>query len=193
VSGEKTGRKTRRVRLFIAASLDGCIAGPRGGIDWLFHDQDYGYADFLASVDTVLMGRKSYEASLTLGQWPKRLALWVFTRSPKAFANRRFTFTDASPAEVVARLRKQKGRDLWLLGGGELVKAFLERGLVDEMMVAVHPLVLGRGIPLFPPGTRRTALRLAESHAYDSGLVMLTYKVEKPGRRPAKTVRRSSR
>ena len=178
---------SRRVRLFIAASLDGYIAGPRGGIDWLFHDQDYGYEDFLASVDTVLMGRKSYEASLTLGEWPRRLALWVFTRSPKAFANKRFTFTDQPPAEVVARIRKERGRDLWLLGGGELVKAFLDAGLIDEMMVAIHPIVLGRGIPLFPPGTRRTGLRLTDSRAYDSGLVMLTYEAER------KKVRRPSR
>ena len=67
------------------------------------------------------------------------------------------------------------------------MKAFLDAGLIDEMMVAIHPIVLGRGIPLFPPGTRRTGLRLTDSRAYDSGLVMLTYEAER------KKVRRPSR
>lgn len=184
----------RRVRLFIAASLDGYIAGPKGGIDWLFHDQDYGYEAFLASVDTVLMGRRSYEASLGLGAWPRRLGLWVFTRNPGAFDNPRFHFTAEPPARVVARIRRAKGADLWLLGGGELVGAFLDAGLLDEIVVAIHPIVLGRGLPLFPAGTRRTALRLTASRGYDSGLVLLTYRVGKAARpRAAAKVRRPSR
>jgi dihydrofolate reductase len=185
-----TGPEPRNVRLFIATSLDGYIAGPRGGINWLFHDQDYGYTDFAASVDTVLMGRKSYEALLALvddWQLPEHLAQWVFTRHPELFDDPRVTFTARPPADVVARIRRKKGKHLWLLGGGALVKAFLHAGLVDEMMVAVHPIVLGRGIPLFPEGTRRTALRLAGSRAYGSGLVMLTYEVGKGKvRRPAR-------
>lgn len=184
---------TRRVRLFIASSLDGYIAGPKGGIDWLFHDQDYGYTEFAASVDTVLMGRRSYDASLAFEPWPyPGMAAWVFTRHPEAFPrasdDARVTFTARPPAEVVERIRKRKGKDLWLLGGGELVRAFLDAGLVDEIVLAIHPVVLGRGIPLFPEGTRRTSLRLAGSRAYDSGLVMLTYEVKKAGK-----VRRPSR
>jgi dihydrofolate reductase len=179
---------SRRVRLFIAASLDGYIAGPRGGIDWLFHDQDYGYTEFAASVDTVLMGRKSYEASLAFEPWPyPGMAAWVFTRHPEVFDDDRVTFTARPPAEVVARIRKEKGKDLWLLGGGALVKAFLDDGLIDEIFLAVHPIVLGRGIPLFPEGTRRTGLRLTGSRAYDSGLAMLRYAVRKERlRRPSR-------
>lgn len=169
---------TRRVRLFIAASLDGCIAGPHGEIDWLFHDQDYGYTEFARSVDTVLMGRRSYEASLAFEPWPyPDMAAWVFTRAAQPPEDERVTFTARPPAEVVATIRKRPGKDLWLLGGGELVRAFLDDGLVDEIAVAVHPLVLGRGLPLFPEGARGTALRLVDSRAYDSGLVMLTYDV----------------
>lgn len=183
-----TRPEPRDVRLFIATSLDGYIAGPKGGIDWLFHDQDYGYTAFARSVDTVLMGRKSYEASLGFGEWPyPDMAAWVFTRRPEAFDDPRVTFTARPPADVVAGIRKKAGKDLWLLGGGEIVRAFLEAGLVDEMAVAVHPVVLGRGIPLFPEGTRRTALRLTGSRAYGSGLVMLTYAVGKGKvRRPAR-------
>jgi len=181
---------SRRVRLFIAASLDGYIAGPKGGIDWLFHDQDYGYTDFAASVDTVLMGRKSYEALLALvddWQLPEHLAQWVFTRHPERFDDERVTFTARPPADVVERIRRKKGKHLWLLGGGALVKAFLDDRLIDEMMVAIHPIVLGRGIPLFPPGTRRTGLRLTDSRAYDSGLVMLRYAVgQRKVRRPSR-------
>jgi len=168
---------TRPVRLFIAASLDGYIAGPAGEIDWLFHDQDYGITPFTESVDTVLMGRKSYEALLGFDPWPyPTLAAWVFTHRPRAYDDARVTFTDRAPADVVAEVRAAPGKDIWLFGGGELVRAFMDARLIDDYVIAVHPVVLGSGLPLFPAGTRRTALTFVDATTYDTGLAILTYR-----------------
>ncbi|MCC6574470.1 MAG: dihydrofolate reductase [Planctomycetes bacterium] len=167
----------RKVQLFIATSLDGYIAGPRGEIDWLFSDQDYGYRRFLAGIDVVLMGRKSYELCLTFPQWPypgRRCV--VFTHAPARYKDARVEFTSRSPAALVRRLRRSHGKNLWLMGGGELVKHFANARLIDEAMIAVHPLVLGGGLALFPAGTRRLALRFVRARAYNSGLVMLSYR-----------------
>lgn len=165
----------RRVRLFIATSLDGLIAGPAHEIDWLFTDQDYGYAAFIASVDTVLMGRRSYDVSCTFAEWPyPGLEVHVFSRMPPA-PDPRVRFTAEPVGRVVSRLRATPGRDLWLLGGGELVGSFLDAGVVDEVVIGIHPLFLGGGIPLVPPGSRRTPLTLRDVQRFDSGLVILTY------------------
>jgi len=165
----------REVRLFIACSLDGFIAGQGDDIDWLLHDADYGYAEFMAGVDTVLMGRRTYELARAFDPWPYAgLRTIVFARRPMA-PDVRVEFTAESPAGVVAALRGQPGRGLYLVGGGLLVAAFLDAGLLDEAIVSVHPLVLGGGVPLFPPGTRRTALRFTDVVAWPSGLVTLRY------------------
>ncbi len=169
-------KHVRKVQLFIATSLDGCIAGPKGEIDWLFSDQDYGYARFLAGIDVILMGRKSYELCLTFGQWPyPKHRCIVFTHQPGKFKDERAEFTSQRPAAVVRNLRKIRGKNLWLMGGGELVKHFANAKLIDEAMIAIHPVVLGGGLPLFPTGTKRLALKLQGAKAYRSGLVMLRY------------------
>ncbi len=170
---------SRRVRLFIATSLDGYIAGPGGALDWLFTDDDYGYDAFLAAVDTIVMGRRTFESVLELGEWPyEELATWVFTRQADLPEDRRGRYTSATPQTWLSGIMTQPGKDIWVVGGGEMIRSFLDARLVDEMTLSVHPVVLGAGTPLFPPGSHRHKLRLLSQRRYDSGLAQLTYVVQ---------------
>ena len=169
----------RRVRLYIATSLDGYIAGPGDALDWLFTDQDYGYDEFIGQVDAIAMGRRTYDIVRGFDEWPyEGKHAWVFTRTDGHEPDPRVTFTSASPAAWLVERFTEGGGDLWLMGGGELARDFLDAHLVDEISVAVHPVILGGGVPLIPPGTHRRTLRLAHSRAWNSGLVMNTYVVQ---------------
>lgn len=170
----------RRVHLFIATSLDGYIAGPNDSLDWLFTDEDYGYDAFIESVDVLAMGRRTFEVVLGLGEWPyagKRT--YVFSRSENPPLDPRVTFTSESPAEWVAARQAEAGGDLWLVGGGELIRDFLDAFVVDDITISVHPTLLGGGLPLLPEGTHRHLLRLVEHRAFDSGLVQMRYVVQR--------------
>lgn len=170
---------SRKVRLFIATSLDGYIAGPGESLDWLFGDADYGYDAFIAEVDTLAMGRRTYEVVKSFGDWPYYgLATWVFTRNGAMPHDGHVEFTAQPPADWLRAIEAKPGKDVWVVGGGELIREFLNARLVDEMTLAVHPVVLGGGIPLFPPGSPRHKLRLARVHSYPSGLVSSTYVVQ---------------
>lgn len=167
---------TRRIIYFVAASLDGFIARTDGNVDWLFHDQDYGFTEFFRNVDTVVQGRKTYEQVLTFGDYPYREKQnFVFSR----------TLSDCEHGEIVnepvanfaARLRRQSGKDIWLVGGGELVASFLSEGLVDDVIVFVHPVLLGDGLRLSPDLIHDVALKLVETESFNSGLVKLRYTV----------------
>lgn len=171
----------RRLQLFIATSLDGYIAGPGGDLAWLFHDADYGYTPFYARVDTVLMGRRTYETALSFPTWPYagRKTVVFSRRGELGVVSPDTVATARAPAEVVAELRARDGDNLWLVGGGELARAFLDADLVDELVVSIHPLLLGGGTPLVPPGTRRTLLTLVGERRFPSGLMQLAYRVER--------------
>jgi dihydrofolate reductase len=172
-------RTTRKIILFIATSLDGYIAGKNGEIDWLFSDQDYGYSKFISGIDTVLMGRKTYEAILTFDKWPyEKLTTYVFSLNPQALKDPRVIVTSAPASTLVAEIRRNPGKDIYLVGGGELVKSFLHEQLIDEIILGIHPVFLGDGIPLIPPGTRRTPMQLADLKRYDSGLITAFYKMK---------------
>lgn len=173
---------TRRLTYFVAASLDGYIAGPGGDLSWRFHDAEYGSAPFFAKVDTVLMGRRTYDAALSLPQWPYagRKAVVFSRRGERAVASPDTVSTSRSPADVVGELRAREGRGLWLVGGGQLAGACFDAQLVDEAVVSIHPLLLGGGTPLVPVGTRATALTLVSERRFPSGLMQLVYRVERP-------------
>ena len=171
---------SRRLQLFIATSLDGYIAGPHGDLTWLFHDGDYGYTPFYERVDTVLMGRRTYETALSFAQWPYagRRAIVFTRRGERAIASPDTVATSRAPADVIGELRAREGGMLWLVGGGELVKACLDATLIDDVVVSIHPVILGGGTPLIPLGTRRTELALTAERRFPSGLVQLAYRVE---------------
>lgn len=166
----------RRVQLFIATSLDGYIARTDGRIDWLFTDADYGYAEFFAGIDTVLMGRRTLEDCLRFDPWPNAGKRTIaFSRTLRVAPRADVECTAEPVAAVVQRLREQPGRHLWLVGGGELIRSFLEADLIDEYIISIHPIVLGEGRPLFPAIGRDVGLRHVGTQAYPSGLVTLRY------------------
>jgi len=171
----------RKVRLFIATSLDGYIAGPDDDLGWLFDDGDYGYAGFYDSIDTVLVGRRTYDVARGFPAWPYAgRKVVVFTRTDAARVTSPDTVaTTRSPADVVGELRARAGKDLWLVGGGQLVQAFMAAGLVDDVIVSIHPLLLGDGIPLVGKGAPRLPLMLVGERRFPSGLVQLTYRADR--------------
>lgn len=168
----------RRVKLFIAMSLDGFIAGPKEEINWLFTDQDYGLARFYKSVDTVLIGRKTYDFMLRHGEKSyKGKQNYVFSRSRKVSDSPDVEYVSQAPATFVRQIRKSKGKDIWLVGGGKLFAYLLNRGQIDDIILAVHPVVLGKGILLFPGRSNNMQLKLISHKHFNTGLVILHYRV----------------
>ena len=168
----------RKIILFVAVSLDGYIEGPNGEFDWCFTDQDYGMADFFKRIDSLFIGRKSYELTLSMGDeaMPGFPALKEYV-----FSN---TLTEVRPGEIlvrgdiekeVKRIKQEPAKDIWLFGGANLTSTLLNLDLVDEIGVAVHPIILGSGKPLFQDIPRRVELELQDTKTYSSGLVSLTY------------------
>jgi dihydrofolate reductase len=165
-----------RISCFIATSADGYIAGPRGEIDWLFSDADYGYTAYFASVDAVVMGRATYETALGFGDWVyagKRA--WVLTNRPVT-ALPEVDYRSGDVEEVVADIARAGCRHVWLVGGGDVVGQFRRAGLVDEWIISLHPVLLGAGLPLFPPGLPRGELELLSAEGFPSGLVQVRYR-----------------
>lgn len=165
--------------LFIATSLDGFIAGPDDDISWLFTDADYGFNDFFSTVDALIMGRGTYEVVKSFGKWPyqgKRSV--VVSRKPEIPISTPDTAPfSGDPSDLVRDLEAEGLEHVWLVGGGELVASFLERRLVDEIVISLHPVLLSTGVPLFPGRYPRTFFALKDAESYESGLVKLTYQV----------------
>jgi len=163
--------------LFIATSLDGYIASPDGTVDWLFHDADYGYTAFMASLDAVVVGRKTWEQAKTFEEVPfAGKQVFVFSRTNAPAIDERVQYVLGDIATVVAELRRSLRRNVWLVGGGELIRQFIAHRLMDEFRLFVHPILLGVGIPLFLLHSERTDLTLQGCHAFPSGLVELRYR-----------------
>ena len=169
----------RRVLYRVAASLDGFIAGPNGEIDWIVPDPTVDFASLYANVDTVLLGRRTYELTLQPGAppWPPGWRIYVCSRTLDATQHPGVTVLSDDVDTTVAALRAEPGRDIWLFGGGNLFASLLAAGLVDDIELAVMPVLLGGGIPLSSPGAPRTRLMLTRSSASPSGIVGLKYEV----------------
>jgi dihydrofolate reductase len=164
--------------VFIATSLDGFIALPDGSIRWLdavqLDGEDYGFASFFDSVDTLLMGRLTWETVLGFGEWPYAGKRVVVLTHRAAEGSHGELFRSGEPAAVLAELHAEGARRVYV-DGGAVISQFLREGLLDELTLSIVPVLLGDGIRLFQGGQPRRSLRLAESHAYPSGLVQLRY------------------
>jgi len=166
-----------KIVLFIATSLDGFIASSDGSVDWLFHDADYGYTDFMASLDAVVMGRKTWEQAQRFESIPftgKRV--FVFSRTLPPSSDERVLHVQGEIGSVVEALRQSFQRDLWLVGGGDLIRQFISEHLIDELRLFVHPIILGEGVPLFLHHSQRMNLTFVASQSFPSGLLELRYR-----------------
>jgi dihydrofolate reductase len=163
-------------------SLDGCIAGPKDEIDWIIVDPEIDFRGFMDRFDTILMGRKTFEAQLAHGgggSMPGKEVI-VVSRTLRQKEYPDATIVGDGLEEVVSRLRVEPGKDIWLFGGGSLFRGMLEAQLVDIVEVAVIPDLLGAGTPLLPPPGDGCVLRLAGSRVYQkTGIVFLEYTVER--------------
>jgi dihydrofolate reductase len=169
----------RNVVLGLGISLDGYIARPDGAVDFLFMPKDYSMAPFFASIDTAIMGRKTLDAGLKMaggsfGVWSMKT--YVFSRSQPPGERDGLVFVNQSPATLIRQLRKRPGKNIWLMGGGELAREFLSADLVDELYLGIVPVLLGEGIPLFPSGFPQRNFTLVENKTYSKGMIALKYK-----------------
>jgi dihydrofolate reductase len=169
----------RKVVYSVAMSLDGLVAGPNGEADWITMDPEIDFTALFARFDTVLTGRKTYEQAKARGggrAMPGMTSI-VASRTLKPADVPGATVIGDGLTDRVRELRAVGGKDIWLFGGGVLFRSLLDAGLVDEVRVAVLPVLLGGGVPLLAAGDR-AKLRLTGHKLYKSGIALLEYAVE---------------
>jgi dihydrofolate reductase len=166
-----------KVILFIATSIDGYIAGNDGNTDWLYTDGDFGYSEFYNSIGVTLMGHNTYKFLLQLDYFPYHdKKNYVFTREGKKPDHNPVTFVTGDVVDFVQNLKTVERNNIWLVGGGQINSILLNAGLIDEMIISVHPIVLGQGIPLFKDKSlNNLPFKLINNRVYDRSLVQLTY------------------
>ncbi len=177
----------RKVIVYIAVSADGFIARPDGGVDWLDHPElkgDHGLGAFYKSIDTILWGRKTCDLVLDFqrrgipgSEFDTQVKNYVFTHTLPASSPAGVEFVDQPVKEFSARLRSEKGKDIWMMGGAGIIGSFLDAGEIDEFVINVIPVFIGEGIPLIAPRHRLVPLDLIASQAFEDGVVMLHYAV----------------
>ncbi len=165
--------------LGVAVSLDGFIEGPNGEYDWCFTDQDYGLKEFFKRVDTVFVGRKTYEMSGGMeggnAGFPKFKEYFFSTTLDKVKDGA--TLIKNNTKIEVENIKKETGKDIWLFGDAGLTTSLMNLGLVDELSLAIHPVLLGGGKPLFNNIKDRIKLTLVDTKTYSTGLISLTYNI----------------
>ncbi|HEY0742497.1 MAG TPA: dihydrofolate reductase family protein [Chryseosolibacter sp.] len=173
----------RKLIVGLAITLDGFIEGPNGEYDWCFTDQDYGMTEFLKGIDAIFYGRKSWEMMKTYSPpegtenpW-KHIKNYVFSNSYKTNGED-FELITGDVVEAVKKLKSEPGKNIWMFGGASLNDSLMKAGLIDEIGLAVHPILLGKGKPFFSDYGKRIKLKLSDCKTYSSGLVYLTYQVE---------------
>jgi dihydrofolate reductase len=172
----------RRVRYAVAASLDGYIAGPKGEADWILMDPEIDFRAIFDQFDTALIGRRTYEGMARGKKKPGAMPgmkTFVFSRTLRQKDYPKVTIVAENAEETVTTLRAESGKDIWLFGGGLLFRSLAEAGLVDAVEVAVIPVLLGEGLPLFPPPAKQVKLKLTGHKVYKkTGIVSLEYAVQ---------------
>jgi dihydrofolate reductase len=170
----------RNVVLSVAVSLDGYIARPDGGVDWLrepcFMDPAIDFAELMRPFDVVLAGRKTLDVDkLKGGGGMGKATCYIFSRTKPSGKRKGAEYVNRPPGELVSELKSRPGKDIWVMGRGELAREFLREDLLDRMDLTFIPVLLGEGIPLFPAGFPQRAWTLASHRIYPSGIVSLSY------------------
>ena len=175
----------RKIKLYIAISLNGKIAKPDGSVHWLEsipnpEKTDHGYVDFYKTIDTTIQGYNTYSQILGWGiDFPYAdKKNYVFTRKQGLGNTEYVEFISENHIDFIKQLKKEEGKDIWIVGGGQLNTMFLNENLVDEIQVFVMPIILTEGIELFGALPNETTLKLVETKSYSTGAVELKYKVE---------------
>jgi dihydrofolate reductase len=175
----------RKVILFIAVSLDGFIAGPDENLDFLSivqkEGEDYGYADFIKNVDTVILGRKTYDWVMKQVEVFPHAGLnsYIITRSPGKSIGMTNFYT-GNLQDLVIQLKTLKGKNIFIDGGSEIINELLKHSLIDEFIISVIPVLLGNGVRLFKDGLPEQNLKLLNVRHFNTGLIQLHY--EKTGK-----------
>jgi dihydrofolate reductase len=184
-------RTMRTITYGGAVSLDGFLTAADGAIDWLHFSKDVTevMADYWKDVDTILMGRKTYLAAIELTGGvrkkassrrppkPPKIKTYVFSRTLNPDAELGVQIVTSDAATFVRDLKAQPGKNICLMGGGELAQSLLAAGLVDEVGLNIHPILLGAGVPVFRNSGQRVMLRLVQCRSMDGGCILATYKV----------------
>lgn len=171
----------RKIKLYLAASIDGYIARPDGSIDWLtdypiLDNYDYGYNEFYDSIDSIIMGGNSYRSMLELSE------KWIYA-DKKSYVitrhaykdNKNIYFIKEKIEKAISDLRKEDGKGIWLFGGGEITTLLLNNDLVDEMIITYIPMILGSGIPLFPNNPKESKWYLIKNETFENGVYQVKY------------------
>ena len=173
----------RKVKYAVANSLDGFIARKDGAYDWIVMDSELmkELSEFFMSFDTILMGRKTYEVTLSQGAGAGGyldMKTYVFSRTMKESQDADVKIVSENAGEFIRNLKNETSKDIWLMGGGNLAQTLFDENLIGEIILGVHPILLGSGILLFPPINHQIDLELSDCKTYKNGLVQLSYRVK---------------
>jgi dihydrofolate reductase len=169
----------RKLILSVAISLDGLIEGPNGEYDWCKPDAEYDFMAFFDRVDTIFIGRKTYEMMIGLGGGPPgfpKFREYVFSRTLET-VKKGATLIKEDIKKKVESIKSEKGKDIWVFGGAGLTTSLMNLRLIDEISLVVYPIILGAGKPLFHHLDHRTGLNLLQTKTYPSGMISLIYSV----------------
>ena len=185
-STRRTSAPRRKIIVYIATSADGYIARPDGSVDWLDRPMPkggYGMTAFARSIDTILWGRKTYDFAVKMGGVGVygKVKHYAFSRQPPSNPLPGVAFVSEPIPEFVAKLQAVRGKNIWMMGGAEIIASFLDAGAIDEFSIHVIPVMIGEGIPLVAPRHRNIPLQLISARTFPDGVVHLNYGVPRRG------------
>jgi len=181
--GANEMKRKRKIIVYIAVSADGYISRPDGDVGWLDRPEpkgSYGGAAFFKTIDTILWGRKTYEKGIEMGMkssFAPGVKNFVFSRRRQGALLPGFEPATGPIKPFAERLRRERGKNIWMMGGGEIIAAFLDEGEIDEFSIHVIPVMIGEGIPLVQPRHRTVPLKLLSTRKFSDGVVHLNYRV----------------
>jgi dihydrofolate reductase len=184
----------RKIIVSIATSADGYIARLDGNVDWLDRPRPrdfYGMGEFFKTIDTILWGRKTFDFGVAQGGgFDAKIKNYVFTHHPPKKIPKGVEIVNEPIGPFAQRLRATPGKDIWMMGGGEIIASFLDAGEIDEFIIHVIPIFIGEGIPLIAPRHRKIELKLLSVKDYPDGVVRLHYEVDRTIRKKSRAPRK---